>query len=173
VIDPNLPATVYLDTSAVVTALFPGLAHSTASATFCTSVAQGGGGVVFSQVLWLEFSQALVKLALGTELPAAERRRHRFARWGRHVDVREQWYRFGLDELEAFLGRFAAVTEVEFRREIWLASLDVMARTQLRSHDAVHVATAREVGVRDFVTVDDHFRRVPDLRVWLMRDSGP
>jgi predicted nucleic acid-binding protein len=78
----------------------------------------------------------------------------------------------GLEQLESLLRQFGAALAIPLQRSTWTASLDVMAR-QLRSHDAVHVATARAVGVRDFVTVDDHPRRVPDLRVWLMRDAGP
>ena len=46
-----------------------------------------------------------------------------------------------------------------------------MAQHRLPSHDAIHVATARAAGVRDFVTLDDYFRRVPDLRLWLLRPA--
>ena len=48
-----------------------------------------------------------------------------------------------------------------------------MARTQLRAHDAIHVATAEAVGVRDFATLDDDFKRVASLRVWQIRDLAP
>jgi predicted nucleic acid-binding protein len=164
---------VYLDTSVVATALFPGLAHGNASATFLGDVAKLGGRASFSRILWLEYAQVLIKLPRGTELPDDMRRRFRLARWETNADVRRRWMEHGLDQLETLLRQFDEALAIPFRRSTWTASLDVMARTQLRSHDAVHVATAREVGVLDFVTVDDHFRRVPDLRVWLIRDAAP
>ena len=80
---------------------------------------------------------------------------------------------FGVQRFEALIARFATVTEVEFDIPIWLASIDIMAQTNLRSHDAIHVATARSAGVRDFATVDAHSRRVPDLNVRLIRDPSP
>ena len=69
--------------------------------------------------------------------------------------------------------RFAALTRVAFDRAIWEASLDAMARHRLRSHDAIHVATARSAGVRSFATLVADFRRVPDLDVMLLRETNP
>lgn len=169
--DPS-PAAIYLDTSTVVTALFPGLAHGAASAAFCTAVAEQGGHAAFSQILWIEFTQALTNAARGTELSPQLRRRFRLARWSTNPEVRARWLENGLHELEVFLQAFAEVVEVPLRRSIWIASVDVVAQTQLRSHDAIHVATAREAGVADFVTVDAHFRRITDLRVHVIRDGA-
>ncbi len=87
--------------------------------------------------------------------------------------MRERWLDAGVQRFNDLMGRFDRVTEIPFGRTIWQASLAVMAQQRLRSHDAIHVATARTAGVRDFATLDDHFRRVPDLRLWLIRDAGP
>jgi predicted nucleic acid-binding protein len=45
-----------------------------------------------------------------------------------------------------------------------------MADQQLRSHDAIHLATAYEYRLATFATTDDEFLKVPDLDVRLIRD---
>ena len=79
----------------------------------------------------------------------------------------------GVRRFEATMARFASLTQVAFDRAIWKQSLDVMVRHRLRSHDAIHVATARSAGVRSFATLDADFRRVPDLDVLLLRETNP
>ena len=88
-IEESSPAAIYLDTSAVATAMFPGLAHSVASAALCATAAREGATAVYSQILWLELSQVLMKLPHGAALPAALRRRYRLNRWAANTDVRQ------------------------------------------------------------------------------------
>jgi predicted nucleic acid-binding protein len=171
VITSPLPSSVYLDTSIVVAAMFAETPHAAASAEFCAAVARQGGRAFFSQILWLELSQVLAKLPHGPHVPVAQRSAHRLDAWDTNRVVREQWLAFGLREFATFTAQFHAIVEVAFDRSIWHASIDVIAQTRLRAHDAIHVATARAAGVRDFATLDDHFRRVPDLRLWLIRDT--
>lgn len=170
---PLPPAAVYLDTSLVVAAVIDSHVHHAASIAFCTRLIDARSHVRFSIILRLEFAQVLVKLAKDPQRPAALRRGYRLDRWDARESVRERWLTFGFSRFDALMARFDAVSEVAFDLPIWEASLDVMARHRLRSHDAIHVATARAGGVRDLATLDDDFRRVPDLRVWLIRDAAP
>jgi predicted nucleic acid-binding protein len=78
----------------------------------------------------------------------------------------------GTRRFDAFLGQFGEWFEIDCEHRIWRRSLELMAVHQLRSIDAIHVATAQEVGVLDFATSDDHFRRVAGLNLWLMRDPA-
>lgn len=115
----------------------------------------------------------LARLPHDALFPEALRRAFRLDRWDTDAQVRARWMVHGVQRFEALIARFATVTEVEFSIPIWRASIDIMAQTNLRSHDAIHVATARAAAVRDFATVDAHFRRVSDLNVRLIRDPSP
>jgi predicted nucleic acid-binding protein len=173
VIGPVPPATVYLDTSTVVSAMFEGVAHSPASTAFCADLDRAGSRIIFFEVLWLELSQVLARMPHDPLLPDPLRQTHRLDQWNTSLDVRRDWLAFGVARFEALVGRFAGVTAVPFDRTIWQASLAVIAQHRLRSHDAIHVATARAAAVPDFATLDDDFRRVADLRVWLVRNAAP
>ena len=164
---PALTA-VYLDTSVVVPALFHGHVHFAACRAFVARLVNDRSHVHFSQILWLELSQVLTHLPHDPGLALDLRRAYRLDRWERNVAVRERWLATGLQWFNDLIARFDRVTEAPFSRAIWEASLDIMAQHQLRSHDAIHVATARAVGIRDFATLDGHFRRVPDLHLWLI-----
>jgi predicted nucleic acid-binding protein len=54
---------------------------------------------------------------------------------------------------------------------LWDDSIETMARWQLGSNDALHVATARAYGIRYFATTDRGFRGVPAPMIWLIRDD--
>jgi predicted nucleic acid-binding protein len=81
--------------------------------------------------------------------------------------------REGTAKLDDFLGRFAEVVELPLTPTILSTSVDLMARHRLRSFDAAHTATALLAGVHEFATIDDDFRRVPHLRLRLLRDAPP
>ena len=169
----SAPAASYLDTSVVVASTIDGIAGSEACAAFCDRLVDAGSHVFFSQILRLELSQVLARLPKDNQVPLAVRHAYRLDRWDTRVDVRTRWLTDGARRFEDLLVRFAEVSEIAFDPTIWHASLDVMARYRLRSHDAIHVASARAAGVRDFATLDGDFRRVPDLRVLLLRGASP
>ena len=169
----SAPAAIYLDTSVVVASTIDGIAGSEACAAFCDRLVDASSHVFFSQILRLELSQVLARLPKDNQVPLAVRHAYRLDRWDSRVDVRTRWLTDAAQRFEDLLARFADLSEIAFDPTIWRASLDVMAHFRLRSHDAVHIATARAAGVRDFATLDDDFRRVPDLRVWLLRVPSP
>jgi len=166
-----LPKDVYLDTSVIVAATIIGSPLSTASGTFCTSLEDHGTRIYFSQVLRIEFSQAIRNLATRrTQLPEEVRREHGLDDWERNDVIRQRWMRFGISQLETFLDGFEVI-ELPFVTGIWEQSIEIMALDQLKSLDAIHIATARAYGLRHFATLDNDFNRVSDLRVWLIRDD--
>ena len=69
--------------------------------------------------------------------------------------------------------RFPQVFEVRLDDETWHASLEIMIATGLQSHDAIHVATARQLGLAHIATADDHFTRVAgEFDVLLIQDGS-
>jgi predicted nucleic acid-binding protein len=164
-------ATVYLDTSVFVATIVPAVPHHSACVAFCDSLAGGSAKVITSDLMRIEFVQSWFRLPSMSYLDAQTRRDYRMSAWDRNVAVRERWMAEGVARMEALLARFHTTAELPLTLAIWRASVDIMARHRLRSYDAVHVATALLAGVQDFATVDDDFRRVPTLRLNLLRDS--
>ena len=168
------PRHVYLDTSVVVGAIIYGAPHAGACRQFCNELIVAGSRVYFSQILRLELSQALRRLATTrTNLSAAMRQRYRLDDWGTSVTVRTRWLALGVTQFNLLLGQFAVAVELPFRVSTWTQSLDVMAQEGLQSRDAVHVATAREHGLGNLATVDADFQHVAGLWVRLIRNPSP
>jgi predicted nucleic acid-binding protein len=127
--------------------------------------------VYFSQILRLELTEAIRKVAtIPGRAPATLRQDFRLGDWERDSSVRRDWFHFGVQEFDSLFSQFAEVYELPFDRSIWLRSVEVMAERQLRSHDAIHLATAYENRLTCFATTDDEFRKVPDLDIRLIRD---
>lgn len=169
-----LPTQAYVDTSVAVAAIVPGIPHSAASAAFCDGLAAQHSSVYFSQIVRLELSQAVRNLATRPgQVPFDMWSNFPLAQWGASPLVRQRWLEFGSRQFESLIRRFALAVEIPFDVSIWHDSVGVMAAYGLRSLDAIHVATARRQGLRHLATLDDDFRRVRDLDVWLLRDPTP
>lgn len=169
---PFVPNHVYLDTSIIIATMLPGLPNALASETFCTQLVRHGSHIYFSQILRLELSQAIRNLASRRgQLPLAIQREYQLDQWESNVAVRHHWMGAGKQKFDAFLASFSEAIELPFETEIWERSVEIIARNQLKSLDAVHIATARAYGLRHVATLDDDFNRIADLRVWLIRDD--
>jgi predicted nucleic acid-binding protein len=166
------PDDLYLDTSVVVGAIIAGTPHSERARQALTEWANTGGSVYFSQILRAELSQALRNLASRPgQVPQDTREQFRLDSWSTESAVRERWLQHGVSKFRGFVASFDEVFELPFTTQIWNDSLRVIIDSGLQSIDAIHVATATRNGIRTLATLDDHFRRVPDLRVWLLRDD--
>jgi predicted nucleic acid-binding protein len=170
-----LPADVYLDTSIVLTALLPGLAHSGPGLQFCEQLARQGSTVYFSQLLRLEIAQALRNVATRSpaQLSVHLRQQFQLDPWSAREDVRRGWMTYGRGQLEAFIQQFVEVIELPFDRATWEHSIDLMCRYQLKSYDAVHVARAEQYGLQHVATTDREYLVVQSPRIWLIRDPTP
>jgi predicted nucleic acid-binding protein len=170
--DRPIPPRVYLDTSLIFAAIFRHSLNWAASDEFCRRLAERRSQVYFSQTVRLELSEAIRKLAtMPGRTPPGIRDEFSLDQWEHSVFVRRRWFEFGVRQFDALVASFAEVFEVPFDSTIWLSSVAVMTDERLRSHDAVHVATARAYRVPALATGDDHFLRVRDLEVILVRDA--
>jgi predicted nucleic acid-binding protein len=131
--------------------------------------------VYFSQLLRLEIAEALKNLAVRRppQLPTGERQRYRLDDWETDTQARRRWMAFGVTQFRGFLGQFGDIIELPLDESTWQRSVQIMVRDGLRSYDAMHVATAREHGLRHFATVDRWFAGLRSPRVWLTRDPSP
>lgn len=162
---------VYLDTSVIVNAIIGGMHHSESCLQFCYQLAQAESHVYFSRIVRLEFSQALRNLASRAQLPEDLRSTYGLDDWYNYM-VRERWLQFGVSQFADFLRHFSDVTELPFSRAIWEHSVKVMAFTNLQSHDAIHIATARRYRISHFAACDSDFQRVDGLKILLIRDGS-
>jgi predicted nucleic acid-binding protein len=113
--DDPLPAHVYLDTGVAIAAIFPATLHAAGAHDFCRRLIHRESTVYFSQILRLEFTEAVRKLAtIPGRVPEDVRRRFLLDNWARDVSVRHGWMQFAIDRLESLLLRFANVYEIPF-----------------------------------------------------------
>lgn len=169
--EPTPPSDAYLDTNVIISAIIAGSDNARACREFCARLADGRSRVYFSRIVRLEVSQAILKLATKpNRLVATLREQFELDAWDTDIEVRERWMEHGAREFERLRDEFFQVYEFPFQERVWRRSLGLMARYRLQSHDAIHAATALELGVTQFVTSDDHFLRVDELDVHLIRD---
>ena len=161
---------VFLDTSAVVCAVQSGIPHHRACRDYCDQLVRDGRRVVISQILRIEFAQTWYRMLATSYVQPQVVPAFRLGAWDRDAAVRETWMAYGFTLLDGLVAGFAGTLEVPIEESVIAASVRIMARHRLRSHDAIHVATALAAGVPDFTSVDSDFRRVPTLRLRLLRD---
>lgn len=161
-----LPSDIYLDTSIVIEAMFQGTRRHAEILQFCRELTAQSSHIYFSQILRLELSQTLFRLPKSGILDASVQRQWHLGGFDARASVRRAWMDQGVKQFEAFIAQFVEVVEHPLTLSIWQRSIDVMVSHRLRAHDAIHVATAAEIGLRDFATLDrDHFDRLERDRI--------
>jgi predicted nucleic acid-binding protein len=169
-----VPASIHLDTSVIIGAMFLGTPDSSACSSFCRVLADGGTVVYFSQVVRLDLARALRRLATKPDkLRMNTRDEYQLDQWGSNPLVRQRWLTRGVRRFQAFLDQFVEVVEVPLTTHVWLQSIDLMAFEALDGSDALHLASARAIGVGDFATTDEDFRRITYPTVHLLRNVEP
>lgn len=166
-------ASVYLDTSAIIDTIFPHLPNSPQARQFAAELTGQRSAIYFSQIMRLEIGEAVRKLATRQQAGELLRDEFNLARFNQNAQVRERWMAYGRTQFEKFTAAFVNVYEIPFAEVVWQRSLDLIAAYNLRGNDAAHAATALEYGVPVFATNDDHFLRVRELDVLLVRDLPP
>ncbi|HUG15290.1 MAG TPA: type II toxin-antitoxin system VapC family toxin [Thermomicrobiales bacterium] len=163
----------YLDTRFVVAAAVNGSHHSIAAHQEWLRLVSTRRSVYFSSFLRVEVTQALFRMGANpARLPADVRARYILDRWEHDFLIRHRWMVQGIEAFETLLATFAEVYELPVTTEIWQHSVPIMAHYRLWSIDAVHVATAQMIGIRNFITCDLGFGRVDGLHVILVRDQS-
>lgn len=169
-----LPINVFLDTSVVVAAAYPGTTNALAAQELCDDIRNAQANVYVAEVLRLEFGRAIRRLATKSDrLPTHARTTYDLEKWSANSLVRQRWLSNGVRRLNELLLSFHSVVEIPMSTKIWLESIKIMGSESLDATDALHIATANAVGVDDFFTMDSDFRRVASPRIHLIQDSKP
>jgi predicted nucleic acid-binding protein len=156
--DPGLfvPTELVLDTSFVVEALMPAQKHHASAALFLSRLADNGSTVFFNRLLELELAEAAFQIGLRERHGKNWKRARHDGRARRRADR----------VLDRVLAVWASVlSELSWScievHEVVDGVPALMSRLGLASYDALHVATAQLVDVRDMVTLDAGFASVP------------
>ena len=167
------PSHVFLDSSLIAAKVFPGSAHSVAASTFFDHLFASDSTAYVSELVKFEYGQVLRNLAVHrNRLPSHVREQFGLDRWNDDLFVRARWLAHGDAGLKALIDQFAVFYEVPVRREFWDRMLSMMTYYDLKSYDAVHLATIQHYGIPHFATCDRHFAAVDGLSLFLMRDSS-
>ena len=167
-----VPAEVFLDSSVVIAALYPGTTNSKAAIEYCNELRNNSSVVFLSDVLRIEVGRGMRRLAtIPGDLPQATRTAVSIWTVGeRNPLIRQRWFSHGVRRFNAFLAQFTSYIEIPLSTSIWLDSINLMATESLDASDAIHLATARAHGIADFCTADSDFRRITWPQVHLVRD---
>jgi predicted nucleic acid-binding protein len=144
---------------------------------FTEQLSAANSQVVFSELTRLEFANAVAEVARSSrrrlELPGDMVKEYGLDRWSSDPGIRSHWLKFGHEELEALLNSFYAVVEVPIDDLVLANAVDMMADHDLRSYDALHIATARLQSIRHVASCDGAFiNAAPLTELVLVRDSG-
>jgi predicted nucleic acid-binding protein len=107
------------------------------------------------------------------ELPDALWNQYGLDQWATSEAVRNGWLQLGCRQMQAFLDQFVEVLELLLWGTTWTRALAIMRQYDLKSYDALHVATALESGLQDFASADREFDVGLPLTLWLARDDRP
>ncbi len=166
----SAPSDVYLDTDVLVNLVYPELPHADACARAGRNLYDAGSTVYISALTRVEFAQAFRSMATQGSASSHLIREFDLARW-REAGIRQRWLEYWHEELELLLGSFPQLIELPITTGNAQRSVTLMARYALRSQDAVHLSTALHYNVPVFWTCDDHFARVDELAVDILRAS--
>jgi predicted nucleic acid-binding protein len=164
VLPSHSPEDVFLDTSFIVNAVFQNLPGSSACIRATDKVILNQSVIYCSELLRLEYAQALRRLATKRRLPQEFHVRFELDRWA-DANIRHRWLEYGLSELESYLRGLPTVIELPYTTHLFRATATYMAEYSLGSLDAVHLATALHYEIPVFWTCDDHFDRVDEIYV--------
>lgn len=170
-----IPGQLYVDSGILIGAVIAGSHHSAAASEFCERVAFNGSRIFFSQIARYELAHLAWCLASPQDrrqLPGDIVQQYSLEHWETNLLVRQRWFDAVNRKVDELLSQFQAVFEIPIRAHHWDRALNLMAYYNLRSYDALHVATAQMLDLRDFATCDRHFESVDDLVVILVRDTN-
>jgi len=158
-----LPQAVVFDCDFVINVLHENEDFHEECARFAGRLLEGGVGVVYSNLLRVDFWQGWRRAVNLRGLPAeigGEPVRIRDA-----ARQREEWYQLGDEYLKLFLGLYDRY-EVRVGPRLLDRAVKLMGRYNLGSHDACLAAIAFHTDVLDIVSLDKDFQRVDGIHLW-------
>lgn len=168
------PSRLYVDTNVFIGYLFStDPLHSRCRALLERVVAQGSTTIFVSSISWMEFAHVVTRQRFRDALPTETQRTFQLGRW-QAQPVRERYLQHHSRALEVLFSHFE-LEEVAVTPEVRAGAMTYMAAYDLDGQDAIHLARARLVGVRDVASFDRKFRRVDWLYLWndLIYAGGP
>lgn len=112
----------------------------------------------------MEYAHTVTRDDFRNRLGQALRQHFQLDQW-QDPGVRYKYLQAMLADFEALLAQFEW-TEIFLEDTIRAEAISVMARYNLGSQDAIHLASAFSEGVRDFASLDRRFRRVDHIFLW-------
>lgn len=165
------PAQLYIDTDFIVACLERTDPHHGRCAAFMGRiVAYGRTTLYMSSLSWLEFIHTITRQRFRDIADDDLRRRFRLDRW-EDPPIRQAYIAYMTESFTAFLDQ-CDWAEVDLTPAIRAEAIRLLAAYNLNAHDAVHLATARDVAAADFVSLDRGYRRVETLHLWNDRIYG-
>jgi predicted nucleic acid-binding protein len=158
------PELILFDSSFVVATLVAGERHHSACLEFATRLQSAGSLIVYSSILKVEYLNTWRKFIERGLLPPEPSGQLQL-----NLGVpgeRPHWFRVAERLLTRFLAQFPR-REVRVNRRVLKSMVSLMGTFNLRSLDAIQVASALDVHCRDIVSLDDDFKRVNEIRLWL------
>ncbi len=160
-----------MDTSVIVAAAYPDTPSGPVAVQLCADLQSSRANVYVSEIVRLEFGRVIRRLATKpNQLTPETRDAFGLDRWTSQSLVRQRWLSNGVRRLTFLFENFHSLTEIPMSNPIWRESIRIMGFESLDAADAVHIATAREIGIDDFFTLDADFRNVLTPRIHLFRD---
>ena len=174
----QFPAHVFLDTSILIGAVFAGTPDAAACLAFCNEIDANDSVPVISELAYVEFADTVAKFgrspARRAEIDPAICGQFDLEHWTNSDVVRHAWMEFGLDQLDSLLtSSFQSFVEVPLTGALITSARALMTQCNLRSNDAIHVASALQEGTTHLASVDGGMANaVAVIGVILVRDTG-
>lgn len=160
-----LPPQLYVDTDIWIAQLLEPEPHHARCSAFLQRIAHGGSTTLYvSSLTWIEFENVILKPQFRARLPREWHQRFGLARW-QDATIRRAYIEFMLGIFDDALASFTW-NEIPLTPDIRRRAARDIADHNVRPHDAVHLASATAVGVADFASLDEAFRRVDRLLLW-------
>jgi predicted nucleic acid-binding protein len=160
----TVPAQMFLDVDFFISVLVRTEPHHQRSTELFRRLAARRTTLFVSSLTWMEFVNVVIKDRFRANLPDSLRSQLNLDRWQRS-SVRRQYLDLLLQRLKELLDQFPW-------REVWLTpevrelAVHDILNFNLRPLDAVMRASATYVGVSDFASFDEAYRRVDGLTLW-------
>jgi predicted nucleic acid-binding protein len=159
------PRELYLDTDFIIGCLERSDPHHARCAEFMDRIASTARTMLcISSLSWLEFIHTITRERFREIVSDEVRQQFRLDRWEEPA-VRRAYIAHLTSSFEVLLSQ-CDWAEVSLTPEIRADAVDVIATYNLNTHDAVHLATMRDVGVVSLASLDRGFRRVDGLHLW-------
>ena len=159
------PDRLYLDSDILVAAVVSTHEHAERAARLFELLLQYGATTLYlCPVSWMEYAHVFSKETFRQTLPGEFAYLTPVTGW-QDAAVRERYFKFVMSTLEDLLSPFDW-HEIPTTFHVNRAAIGYMARYNMDAQDAVHLASARAVGLTDLASFDRIFRRVDGLNLW-------